>query len=581
VFSDVNQRRVESIEDQIALVNRGRRGRTQIQAKPLDLEFEPPYFPKTDKQRKFLRKVLKSNFLFNGLNDTETELLMSAMQEEHVEKGDLVIVQGDIGDFFYIVEKGKIEYLLDDKSVGFAQVGDGFGELALLYDAPRAVTCQAVEESSLWKVDQRTFRTVLARQTTNRDNEVKDLIDNVKLFEHLEPYDKARFVNAMTTVVWKPKDRIVQKGSVGNVFYIIQEGEVKIHDIGKENEFEDTVRRKGDFFGERALLTGELRAANVTALTEVKTLAMDRETFEKVVGPLQMLLDMEMRKQFLKAIPLFKKSDLSDPELDQIARLMKEAQYQQGQMLATAGQTHDLKLWIVRHGSLAVSNTLDQEIHHLESGDYFGDKFFAGDADAVGTTNAFVQEPLTTWVVSREDVENVIGDIGRLNKAGAATVSKQVEVSIGKMQRLTILGKGAYGTVWLVKHNSDAFALKEMSKRQLVDGNQANGVKREKEMLESMHHPFILGMVACFQDKAKVYFVLPIVPGGELFSVLHNQKVRNGGLKNYNAAFYAAGILEALGYFHQRLIAYRDLKLENVLIDADGYPVVSVRSELQ
>ena len=565
---------MENIEDQIALVNRGRRGRTQIQSKPLDMHFEPPHFPKTDKQRKFLRKVLKSNFLFNGLNDEETEQLLSAMQEEHAEQGDLVIVQGDIGDFFYIVEKGKVEYLLDGKSVGFAKPGDAFGELALLYDAPRAVTCQAVKPTNLWKVDQKTFRTVLARQTNNRDNEVMDLIDNVKLFEHLEPNDKARFVNAMTTVVWKPKDRIVQKGSVGNVFYIIQEGEVKIHDIGKENEFEDEIRKKGDFFGERALLTGELRAANVTALTQVKTLAMDRETFEKVVGPLQMLLDMEMRKQFLKAIPLFKKSNLTEPELDQIARLMTEVQYQQGQMLATAGQTNELNLWIIRHGTLAVSNTIDQEIHTLESGDYFGDKFFAGDAEAIGTTNAFVQETLGTWVVRREDVESIIGDIGRLNRVDTADVAMKVDIAMDQMQRLTILGKGAYGTVWLVKHNEDAYALKEMSKRQLIDGNQANGVKREKEMLEAMQHPFILGMIACFQDKAKVYFVLPIVPGGELFSVLHTQKKRNEGLPNYNAAFYAAGILEALGYFHRRLIAYRDLKLENVLIGADGYPVV-------
>lgn len=226
----------------------------------------------------------------------EMDLLVNAMQKELASEGTTVIRQGDVGDFYYIIERGTIDFDLDGKSVGCANKGEGFGELALLYDAPRAVSCKAVQDTTLWKVDQKTFRTLLARSSKDSDDELKKLIDRIPLLKHLDTSDRTRFIDAMTSVKWKANARIVQKGSVGNVFYIIQEGQVKVHDIGGDSRFDDLVLGPGGFFGERALLTGEVRAANVTSITEVKTLAMDRDTFEKAIGPLQKFLDLEMRK---------------------------------------------------------------------------------------------------------------------------------------------------------------------------------------------------------------------------------------------------------------------------------------------
>lgn len=305
------------------------------------------------------------------------------------------------------------------------------------------------------------------------------------------------------------------------------------------------------------MLTGELRAANVTALTEVKTLAMDRETFEKAIGPLQGFLDMEMRKHFLQSIPIFSDSNLHEQELDQLARLMDEVCYRKGEMLAIAGQPNEMFLWVIRHGSLKVSDKDATDIHILVSGDYFGDRVIAGDPKAVGYLNAIVQEPITTWVLRRDDVASVIGDVGRLGSARVEEVEEETIIPFNELQRLTILGRGGFGTVWLTRHGDEAYALKEISKRQLLEADQVRGVMREKEMLATLRHPFILRSVSAYQDDKKLYILLPIIPGGELFNVVQSQKMRHQGLKNYNVAFYAAGILEALGYFHQRLIAYR------------------------
>jgi cAMP-dependent protein kinase regulator len=561
-----NKERIQTVESQITLVNRA--NRQQITSRPVDLHdanYEPPEFPKTAEQRDFLRTVLKVNFIFNALAEAEMEQLISAMQREDVAKGTLVIQQGDVGDYYYIVEAGEIEYILDgDKSVGSAKEGGSFGELALLYDAPRAVSCKATRSTTLWKVDQKSFRTLLARHTKDRDDDIKKLIDSISLFKHLDENAKARFINAMTQVVWNADDRIVQKGSIGNVFYIIQEGQVRVHDIGLgDSKFEEQTLGNGSWFGERALVTGEKRAANVTALTEVKTLAMDSETFEKTIGPMKRFLEFEMRKQFLQSIPIFANSDVTEPELGLLAGLMTEVCYRKGEKLAVAGKPYEMYLWIIRHGLLAVYNTDGGDIFQLKNGDYFGDKSIVADPERVGSHNAVAEEPLTTWVLARSDIESVLSDIGRLGQA--VKLQHDIvdrDIPLSNLERMRILGRGGFGTVWMVKTKGKdgedkAYALKELSKRRLLDANQDKGIIREKQLLGSLKHAFILGLVCSYQDESNLYLLLPIIPGGELFSVLHNQKMKGRGLSNNAAAFYAAGIVEGLGYFHQRLIAYR------------------------
>eukprot|EP00957_Ditylum_brightwellii_P188401 14342536-Ditylum_brightwellii.AAC.1 len=79
------------------------------------------------------------------------------MDEYSVVAGDDIIKQGDIGDYFYVIESGSVKFTVDGAEVGKAKSGDGFGELALLYNCPRAATCTAEEACDLWRVDQDTF----------------------------------------------------------------------------------------------------------------------------------------------------------------------------------------------------------------------------------------------------------------------------------------------------------------------------------------------------------------------------------------------------------------------------------------
>lgn len=558
--------------------------RQKIFSQPIRLneDFRPPFFPKTPMQKAFLSNVLQENFMFADMTDEERDKFISAMEPEEVPAGALIIHQGDVGDFFYIVAQGTVDFNKDQVDVGSCHRGGSFGELALLYDSPRAASCVAKTDVSLYKVDQKTFRIMLARQAHDQISDIRELIRRIAIFQGLDEITLHRFTCAMTPVPFRCGDTIVQKGEAGNVFYIVQEGNVKIHDIGfGDSTYEDQILRPGDWFGERALLTGEPRAANVTALSErTILLAIDRSTFENTIGPLKGLVEVEMRKKILRGITLFAKSNLKDLELNQLAILMEEVQYEKGKYLAEAGKPCDMKLWIIRKGNLILKDPKSTaSSRHLKNGDHFGEESLCGDPDQISAVDAVCEDDLTAWVLTREQAEGVLGDSQRLDGFGTILRKDSIDgssVTLQDLKKHRVLGEGAFGRVWLVEHKQlrKVYALKTMAKDRLIQTKQIDMILREKNFLKILRHPFILHSVATFQDDHYLYLILPMISGGELFNVLHGQKQQGVGLPNKNAAFYSACVTEALGYFHSRSIAYRDLKLENVLIDEQGYCVI-------
>ncbi|KAI9007146.1 kinase-like domain-containing protein [Gaertneriomyces semiglobifer] len=131
------------------------------------------------------------------------------------------------------------------------------------------------------------------------------------------------------------------------------------------------------------------------------------------------------------------------------------------------------------------------------------------------------------------------------------------------------LGTGSFGRVHLVRLKSTGkfYAMKVLKKAEIVKMKQVEHTVNEKNILEAIEFPFLVNLLGTFQDCANLYFVLEYVQGGELFSYLR----RCGRFPNHVARFYAAEVVMAFEHLHQRDIIYRDLKPENLLIDAKGH----------
>lgn len=133
------------------------------------------------------------------------------------------------------------------------------------------------------------------------------------------------------------------------------------------------------------------------------------------------------------------------------------------------------------------------------------------------------------------------------------------------------LGTGTSGRVRLGRlKNHPAgppVVVKIIRKASFLRIKQVEHAVSEKRLLQRIHHPFIVSYLGAFQSPEYLFVVMEFVPGGELFS--YTRKM--GRLDNGCTRFYAAELLTALDYLHSRNIVYRDLKPENVLIDATGH----------
>jgi len=147
--------------------------------------------------------------------------------------------------------------------------------------------------------------------------------------------------------------------------------------------------------------------------------------------------------------------------------------------------------------------------------------------------------------------------------------TKGEDLSIDSFTLLQVLGRGVRSKVMLVeqKDSKKLFAMKILCKERMINDSQVEYTKTEKMILQNLHHPFLVGLECAFQSVEKVFFVLPYLQGGELFEHLTNSR----RFSEERARFYAAEICLAVEHLHHNNIIYRDLKLENILLDAEGH----------
>lgn len=157
-------------------------------------------------------------------------------------------------------------------------------------------------------------------------------------------------------------------------------------------------------------------------------------------------------------------------------------------------------------------------------------------------------------------------------EGGLRKNSPHRKMSASDFEPLKCLGKGAYGTVLLVKQHSTGrlFAQKQLKKATItVHKRLVEQTRNERNILESVNrHPFVVKLFYAFQDHEKLYLILEYAQGGELFHHLAMERTFTEEV----SAFYMAEMVLALVHLHQNLgVVYRDLKPENCLLDSEGH----------
>ena len=277
-------------------------------------------FEKSEEELARIAASVRNNFIFQRVQPEKQRDVFLAMRKREYSVDDEVFRQGDPGDTFYVLEGGEFvvsmqrpnetrpEELFSYEQIHPHGANPCFGELGLMYSAKRPVTVTCIAAGSLWEIDRQTFRKVIMR--ASKQNVVRTL-RTVEIFRSLSVGDMERLVSVLSERSFQPGDKVIRQGEIGTTFYVIAEGRARFTRETPFNEEQVLVELSaGEYFGERALLENEPRAATVVAWgdTPLKLLYISKDAFEEMLGSLQETINeysqwrykMAASKEFLK-----------------------------------------------------------------------------------------------------------------------------------------------------------------------------------------------------------------------------------------------------------------------------------------
>jgi len=298
-----------------------------VKLDPSELEgYTLPQYLKSAEETSNLFTALTNCYLFSHLSEIQMKHVILAMEKIPCKSGDVIIQQFDQGDRFYVAESGTYAVEVQvNKSVedheGKQVVLQGeyhepryvmdyvcepgapfptFGELALMYNKPRAASVKANTDGVLWALERKAFHSVIKRD--NPYTLIK-VFKRVPAFSKLSTNEITHLVDNLTHLDYKPGEDIVKQGDVGDAFYVIKSGNAQV--TVKQTDGSDVeVMRISNHgtFGERALLDSAPRAATVSAIDHVSCLMINKKLFDQVLKRLEGHIRGEARRRETIAI---------------------------------------------------------------------------------------------------------------------------------------------------------------------------------------------------------------------------------------------------------------------------------------
>ena len=181
-----------------------------------------------------------------------------------IKEGKTLYTEGNAGNYWYIVKSGELERFTNNKSIGTLKTGDSFGERALMNGVPRSNTVIAKTDCLLWGLRRQVFRKILEFIFNSNYEQNMKFLDGINM--PLDSTFKSIMANNLMQENYLKGQYICKEGELGSCMYIIKDGEVEC----MKNGIIIRTLKKGDNFGQKALLEGGVRSLDVVARTDVK-----------------------------------------------------------------------------------------------------------------------------------------------------------------------------------------------------------------------------------------------------------------------------------------------------------------------
>ena len=355
---------------------------------------------KNSREVEMISNALKRHFIFTSLSNDNRITVISQMKLYTMGSKEIVFEQNSPGSNFFVVATGKLDIFVNGKKVNSAGAGDSFGELALLHDTPRSASVYTTEKVTMWGLDRKTFRTAVKTVTAQNYKENKQFIDSVPLFSVLTATQKDSLVSSLSTLKFREGERIVKEGDPGDLFYMISEGKVLCSQAGVP------VREmcRGDFFGEQALLYHTMRTATITALANVKCVAIGRNKLTSALGDqLQNIIYHNSQLIGFERSPVLSK--LEKNQQIKVLERMRISVFADGRLVIPQGTGKRSRLYVVLNGALREEDTVIAEVFQC-----LGDTFMNGESSEVYMHEVYAVGNTVLAEITKTDFEICVGN---------------------------------------------------------------------------------------------------------------------------------------------------------------------------
>lgn len=500
-------------------------------------------------QADYLMSFFRHNFLFEGVPWDVLLDLARHVDMVQVKATKAVMMQGDtvgVDDCVYAIANGRVRVTIEAATQRFfvQTTGAVFGELGALFGTDRNASIHALTDVQLMAISRRTL---LAFQDKLPAVEGALFLRRLTILQGLADSQILELVTKAVPVCYKKGHFVIRYGDKARDLFIIKKGRVDILNAADQVL---TSMGEGQLLGQRTVVTGKTRTASCRAAEAIELFRIEAQHFQLLSNPiLDWVIDSDSIMSVLRAP---QHAMVTDAQAERMMDTFTKKTLQRGEELLREGQLNNC-LFIVRKGSLL------GDIHEEDGYQWCG---------------SLTEQEAKSVVALSETLVLVIA-------IEAAPTRPRQSIELVRHHDLEVLsrvGVGSIGCVELVrsKQTKELFCVKKVHLEGALSGDDVELPPRlllkEGRIMRQVNSPFCVKLHDIIEDdNQQVRLLMSWVPGGELWGLLQKQ----GGFDEPTCRFYAACIVIALDHLHRCNICYRDLKPENVLIGADGYPVLA------
>ena len=526
--------------------------------------------------RKNFKKILEliNNVTFDEKYNKTSSLALFSFNDKNIKNkiiynlnkekrnaGNQIIKREHITNCLYYIEQGQVDIKFDDYVIDTLHEGDYFGELSIFFNTNRIFDYVAKDNCFIYSLP-------IGHMNNISDNYRMEILFSLlkAAFLKVEKFKNInhKFFNEIFDLFefqYFGKEQIILQKEFLISSYII----IPIEGCLFLEEERSLICKRGDLlFGEYLFdLNNSPINYNIKCkLHSLLLLADTNQVLQRIGCTFKDYIEKYSPINQLKQVKLFK--NLTTEKINEIFEKIKIKKISNGNNLVNQGENGS-EFFIIKKGIFDMYID-DKYIRSLNENEYFGERalFF----NEKNSETAKAKGDCEVFYLEKSDFDNIIKNELKeflLNRLYLQDDKIQLE----DLYFYKSLGVGTYGLVSLVKNkkNNYFYAIKNISKKQILSCKLMNNIEMEKSILLKIDHPFIVKLVKTLKDEKYIYYLMDYLKGKELFSV-----IRDIGLLNKEQAqFYIASIILAVNYLHQKKIIFRDIKPENIMVLENGY----------